>query len=250
MTKKDPNKNTPDLSIVVLCYKSGEQTKDFADKIIYHLNKNNILDYEIVLVANYHPDTDDMTPSVAEELTRQNDKIVKISEPKPKGGMMGWDMRSGLEVATGNYIAVIDGDGQMPVEDIIRVYKKIKTENLDLVKTFRIQRGDSYWRKTISAIYNVLFTILFPGLRSRDINSKPKIIRRDKFSLLTLTDNGWCVDAEIMIQARRLKFKIGEIPTTFMGLRGKRKSFVKLPAIFEFIKFLFIHRYKEWFEKI
>ena len=66
------------------------------------------------------------------ELAKSNPRIISVVEKKD--GMMGWDMRSGLAAATGKYISVIDGDGQMPVEDLARVYQKIKNENYDLVK--------------------------------------------------------------------------------------------------------------------
>jgi len=239
----------PDLSVVVLCYRSGGEAKDFTYKIISTLEANQIFDYEIVLVGNYHPGSDDATPEVIKNLSAQNRKIFYVAKPKPPGGMMGWDLRSGLNIARGRYILVIDGDGQMPEYDIIRVYQKIKSENLDLVKTYRLKRGDSSWRKIISWCYNVAFNLLFPGIGSSDINSKPKIIKREKYLQLNLSDNGWCIDAEIMLQAKKLNFKIGEIPTVFLGLQGKRRSFVKLRAIIEFIKFLTLYRFREWFKK-
>ena len=36
---------------------------------------------------------------------------------------MGWDMRSGLDAATGSTIVAIDGDAQNPVEDVLRMYR-------------------------------------------------------------------------------------------------------------------------------
>jgi glycosyltransferase involved in cell wall biosynthesis len=233
----------------VLCYRSEEEVKDFSSKIISILEAGNIFDYEIVLVGNYHPESHDITPDVVRRLSLTNENISYVAEPKPKGGMMGWDMKCGLNKAKGRYLLVIDGDGQMPADDIVSVYNKIKNEDLDLVKTYRIKRGDSYWRKIISLNFNLAFDVLFPGLGSHDINSKPKIIKQEKYALLDLQNNGWCIDAEIMIQARRLKFKIGEIPTVFLGLDGHRKSFVRLPAIWEFVKFLFAYRINEWFKK-
>jgi glycosyltransferase involved in cell wall biosynthesis len=158
---------------------------------------------------------------------------------------MGWDMKTGLALATGNYIAVIDGDDQMPVEDLIKVYEKIKKEKLDLVKTYRVKRGDDSWRKIISFFYNIFFKILFPGLNSRDINSKPKIFSMETYKKFDLISDDWFIDAEIMIKARRLKLKIGEIPTFFRGLRCRR-SFVKPSAILEFIKNLIIFRINEF----
>lgn len=243
----DPVNRNPDLSIVVLCYRSGQDAIKFVSRLIAVLDHNNISCYEIVLVGNYHLGVDDETPHVIKNLARENERIFYIAEPKPNGCMMGWDMRKGLRKAKGRYISIIDGDGQMPVEDLIKVYLKIKNEDFDLVKSYRIVRGDSWRRKSISFVYNMAFHILFPGFNSKDINSKPKIFKAEKYALLDLHDNGWCIDAEIMIQARALKFKIGEIPTKFLGLGGRRKSFVKLPAIFEFARFLILYRMKNWF---
>jgi len=238
-----PSEKKPDLSIVILCYKSGESIRNFIDKVILLLQKNNISEYELILVGNYLKDSGDITPKIVAEIASQNPKI-KFSA-KEKKGMMGWDMKTGLALATGNYIAVIDGDDQMPAEDLIKVYNKIKEEKLDLVKTYRVKRGDDLWRKLISFFYNLLFRILFPGLNSRDINSKPKIFSSQAYKKLNLVSNGWFIDAEIMIQARRLHLKIGEIPTFFRALRC-RKSFVKPSAVMEFIKNLMIFRIKEF----
>lgn len=233
----------PDLSIVILCYKAGESIRKFVDKIILMMRENYISEYELILVGNYMKNSDDVTPKIVAKIANQNPKIKFTA--KEKEGMMGWDMKSGLALATGNYIAVIDGDEQMPAEDLIKVYNKIRKEKIDLVKTYRIKRGDGLWRKVISYFYNVLFEILFPGLRSQDINSKPKIISKEAYKKLNLLSDDWFIDAEIMIQARRLHFKISETPTSFRGLRG-RKSFVKPVAIFEFIKNLVVFRIKEF----
>ncbi len=239
----------PDISLVILCYKAGESIRQFYQNAVKVFVENGIFDYELVLVGNYHDDSDDETPRVVSELAKQNQKVICVA--KIKEGMMGWDMKSGLSAARGKHIAVIDGDGQMPLEDIITVYNKIKSEKLDLVKTYRVERGDSRWRKIISGIYNLFFGLLFPGFYSTDVNSKPKIFTRSAYEKLDLVSNGWFIDAEIMIQARRLHLKIGEVPTHFLGLSGNRRSFVRFSAIAEFIKNLIIFRLKEfkyWFK--
>lgn len=233
----------PDLSIVILCYKAGKTIKPFVSKITKIMKESKIPNYELVLVGNYNKGSDDLTPEIVAELAAANPKIKSVA--KIKKGMMGWDMKSGLKKATGNYISVIDGDNQMPVEDLIKVYNKIKKEKSDLVKTYRIKRGDDSWRKTVSFFYNIFFKILFPGLKSQDINSKPKIFSMEAYKKLNLASNDWFIDAEIMIQARRLHFKINEVPTFFRGLQG-RKSFVRPAAILEFIKNLIIFRIKEF----
>jgi len=234
---------SPDLSVVVLCYQTGKNTETFVESIIKHFFSNNITNYELVLVGNYHPGKKDDTPEVLRLLAAKYAFVKFVA--KPKQGMMGWDMRSGLEIASGNFIAIIDGDGQMPIDDIARVYKEIKSSDCDLVKTFRTKRGDGAWRRIISIVYNAIFILLFPGVFYRDINSKPKIFSRSALNKLHLCSNDWFIDAEIMILARRHKLIIKEIPTNFFKL-ADRASYVKFSAIFEFIKNLIIFRIKEF----
>jgi len=241
---KNQSLSAPELSVVILCYCLKKEIFNFVNKIKADFKYNNINNYELILVANFLESGNDATPKYAEQIAQKNNNIKCVC--RVKKGMMGWDMKSGFEKASGKFIAVIDGDGQMPIKDLIRVYKKIKNKNFDLVKTYRLTRGDGIWRKIISTIYNLIFKLLFPGVKTKDINSKPKIFTRNFYNKLDLKSDDWFIDAEIMINARRLKAKIFEMPTEFLGLSGKRKSFVRLPAIFEFIKNLILFRVREF----
>jgi glycosyltransferase involved in cell wall biosynthesis len=231
---------TPELSVVVLCYRAESFIVDFVKQIESELQKE-FIDYELVLVANY--DTNgDTTPAWANQLALNNDRIKPITNPKK--GKMGWDMRSGLMKTTGNYIAIIDGDGQMPVTDLSIVYHIIKGGRYDLVKTYRAVRNDSWLRILMSRTYNIIFSILFlPVFPVRDINSKPKILSRDAYNKLNLISNDWFTDAEIMIQAFEKKLRICEVSTIFYK-NERRSSFVGLRAVIEFIYNLFYYRFK------
>jgi len=231
-----------ELSVVILCYRSGEKINEFVRKNIRLLNRF-VPDGEIVLVGNYKVGSGDITPDVVRRIADGNDKIKAVTLPKE--GMMGWDARSGLREATGRYICLIDGDEQMPYRDIVRVYRKIVEENLDLVTTYRAVRHDGTYRRITSFFYNLIFKILFPGIKSRDINSKPKIMSREVYQKMKLTSDDWFLDAEIMIQARRLRLKVGEVPAKFYRC-NYRNSFVETNTIFEFIANLIKARIKEF----
>jgi len=232
---------TPELSVVVLCYRSESFIVDFVKQIEREL-ENEQIDYELVLVANYDTN-DDTTPARVQQLAGENTRIKPITQPKE--GKMGWDMRSGLKETTGNYIAVIDGDGQMPVTDLSIVYHIIKSRRYDLVKTYRAARNDGWTRIFISKAYNYLFSLLFlPGFPVRDINSKPKIFSREAYNKLNLKSNDWFTDAEIMIQAFEQKLRICEVSTIFYK-NERRASFVEFKAIFEFLYNLIYYRIKK-----
>ncbi len=222
----------PELSVVVLCYRSGAAARYFAARISEALLDAGIDDYQLVLVGNYLAGGGDTTPDVVRELAAGDPHIVCSAVAKQ--GMMGWDLRSGLALATGEYLAVIDGDGQVLVEDLVRVYRLLREQGLDLAKTYRRNRGDGLKRKLLSLVFNGLFHVLFPGVPARDINAKPKIMTRSAYERMTLQSTDWFIDAEIMIQARSLGLRIGETETEFLGLTGRR-SFIKLAAVFEFL---------------
>jgi glycosyltransferase involved in cell wall biosynthesis len=153
-------------------------------------------------------------------------------------------MIQGINSCNGNYICVIDGDGQFPLESVAKVYKTIKTTRYDIVKTYRVKRHDGIYRYLLSSIYNLLFRILYPGLHSKDVNSKPKIFTKEAYSKLNLQSTDWFIDAEIMIKARKLNLKIEEIPIVFLA-NESRKSFVKFGAIAEFSWNLIRYKFKK-----
>lgn len=234
--------NRIELSIVILCYRSEDLIVDFYRKI-KDLAGKLTENHEIVLVANYLKGSSDRTKEIAERLAAGDDRIVALC--KVKEGMMGWDMRMGLEKARGDYICVIDGDGQFPPESIERCYREIKTGKYDLVKTYRTRRHDGVSRIVVSRIYNLIFSILFPSLKSKDVNSKPKIMTRSAYERMRLTSDDWFIDAEIMINVRRQKMRFFEFPIEFGRLEG-RTSFVRLPALLEFFRNLITYRLREF----
>lgn len=234
-----------EISVVILCYKAENQVYDFVNKTISLLESEN-LSWELILVGNYIEGSSDKTPEIVKKIAEEKEHVKAVTLPKE--GMMGWDARSGMNVAEGKFICLIDGDKQMPYQDIVRAYKKIKEEALDFVQTYRVIRYDGLIRKINSASYNFLFKILFPGTRLRDINSKPKVLTQEAYRRMLLTSNDWFIDAEMVIRAIALKLKVGEVPTNFYKC-SYRKSFVNFYTVFEFIKNLFIVRITGFFKR-
>jgi hypothetical protein len=62
---------------------------------------------------------------------------------------------------------------------------------------------------------------------------------------MQLTSDDWFIDAEIVIQARRLGLRVHEIPTTFKGLTN-RTSFISMGSVLEFLVNLVRYRLREF----
>lgn len=229
-----------EFSMAVLCYRGVGDIIPFVENL-HRIMSMFRFSWEIVLVANYWPGEDDKTPETAQKLAAALPNVSCIALPK-KGGM-GWDARTGLDACRGKYIGFIDGDGQFPVEAVFSCFAKISSDDFDLVKTYRVARGDGFYRALISTVYNRVFRFLFPDYRGHgDVNSKPKIMKRDAYLRMDLQSDDWFFDAEIVLNCLALNLRMYEIPINFHSL-DNRKSFVRFSAIIEFIRHLLKYRF-------
>ncbi len=149
----------PELSAIVLCYRAGESILSVVGPLHDQLRESGVT-FELVLVANYDPDREDPTPGIVEEFAAAHENVRTVEGPKE--GAMGWDMRSGLDAATGRYMVVIDGDAQNPVEDVLRMYREMRRTGTDVMKGRRTSRFDGTYRRFVSWVYNVLFVRALP----------------------------------------------------------------------------------------
>ena len=234
--------SSPELSVVLLGYRSGATLAALVQRTAAVLDEAAI-DWEAVLVANFWPGDGDETPVVARTLAALSPRLRVLAEPKAGG--MGWDARRGLAAAHGRCVAVFDGDGQVTPGDLVRAYRALVEANLDLIVARRVARGDGLLRAWQSRLFNAAFAGLFGGSRWRDVNAKPKVLTRAAWERMHLTSDGWFFDAELLLEARRLGLRGGELPTTFGALSG-RDSFVGPRAVLEFVVEMLRHRFAEW----
>jgi glycosyltransferase involved in cell wall biosynthesis len=222
----------PELSAIVLCYQAGETIHRVIDPLYEQLEGADVA-FEMVLVANQPRDRPDPTARVLEASAMHRDRVRVVSEPKQ--GAMGWDMRSGLAAAGGQYLIVIDGDAQNPVEDVLRMYRRMKESGVDVMKGRRIARFDGLYRRVISVGFNLAFVLLFGTRGLWDINGKPKGLTREAYEVLDLKSDDWFIDAEIVLSAKRRGLTVAELPVIFHR-NEERGSFVRPAALLEFLR--------------
>jgi glycosyltransferase involved in cell wall biosynthesis len=226
-----PELSVPELSVVVLCYGAEEDTPAVVEPL-RELLEQAAVDYELVLVANAWPGRGDRTPAVAAALAHDREQLRVVAREKLGG--MGWDMRSGLEAARGEFLVVIDGDGQVPVQYALDVYRTLTDTGADIVKGRRYERGDGGLRRLNSFCFNLLFRAVFGTRGLWDVNGRPKGFTRDAWEQLDLRTDDWFTDAEITLKAHRLGLSIVELPVVFLSLET-RPSFVGLGTAREFL---------------
>lgn len=230
----------PELSVIVLCYRANEAVHRVIDPLYEQLEASGI-EYELLLVANQWSDRPDPTGEVVEAFATDHDTVRTVIEDKQ--GAMGWDMRSGLAAAVGDYMVVIDGDAQNPVEDVLTMYRRMRATGVDVMKGRRIARFDGPYRRVISTVYNVSFALLFGTRGIWDVNGKPKGLTRAAYEVLELESDDWFIDAEIVLSARRRGLAVAELPVVFHR-NDERDSFVRPTAILEFLRNMARQRFR------
>jgi glycosyltransferase involved in cell wall biosynthesis len=222
----------PELSAIVLCYRAEGSIAGVIEPLYSQLEEADI-DFELVLVANYHDGHADRTPEIVRAFAAGRDTVIPVIHAKE--GAMGWDMRMGFDAASGDHLVVIDGDAQNPVEDVLRMYRRMTETGVDVMKGRRIARFDGPYRRAISEVYNLAFVVLFGTRGIWDVNGKPKALTRAAYEALDLSSDDWFIDAEIVLSARRLGLTVAELPVIFHR-NEERASFVRPAAILEFLR--------------
>ena len=108
-------------SFVIPCYGSEKTVGIVIDEIIDVVGKNPKYDYEIVAVNDKSPDN---VWNVLQEIAKSNDKIKLINLAKNMnrpGALM-----AGLSIVTGDYIILMDDDGQCPMENLWDLIKPLE----------------------------------------------------------------------------------------------------------------------------
>jgi len=235
------------LSLAIPFYNEEKNINKVVSGLINSFEKASI-DYKLILVNNGSYDN---SPRILENLANEKPDRITVVHVEVNQGY-GWGIISGLRLADSDYVGYMCGDGQTKPDDVVGVYRLIEQDKCNLAKAKRISRGDGLWRRTISFVFNRLFWIMF-RVPSQDINGTPKIFKRDWLENLYPTSKDWFIDAEVMIKARYLAMKIGEVPTEFLP-REKGKSHVALATSLEFIKNMLSYRFlggiKQWKQRI
>lgn len=221
------------LSIVVPAHNESDNLKRLIPELIQALAPLGSA-YEVLVVDNASTDETQNTLNALKNVYAQ----VRSVFEKEKG--FGRTLLRGLRDGRGEVLGYIHADNQMSPSEVLRIYEKLMSEGLDVCKAARVNRNDGPWRFMVSKVYNALFRLMFL-VTARDINGSPKLFTKRFFDAAKLQSLDWFIDPEILIKAKRLGAKVGDVEIrTFRRESGVSK--VRLATILEFFR----NMYRYW----
>jgi len=227
------------LSVFFPAYYDENNIGKVVTKAISVLEELNLKNYEVIIIEDGSPDR---TGEVADELAKKYSKVRVIHHEKNMG--YGATLKDGFLNAKMEYVFYSDGDNQFDLEELKKFVSILPYT--DIVSGFRIRKQYSNYRKFTSFIYNLILRILFK-IDDRDIDCAFKLFPTKLFRQITIESKDAFIDAEIMIKARLLGYKVTEIGVNHLPRVDGISTGARPSVIFRTI--LEIYRYWKKYKK-
>lgn len=217
----DGSQTSHSLSIIIPLYNEEENVEPLIAAIFNVLSASrNFL--ELVLVDD---GSRDRTAEFVRKIAAYEPRIRLIQHAGNRG--LGAAIRTGLAASAGDLILYTDAD--LPFDfNLIPYLLELATEK-SVVIGYRASRSEGARRWLLSAGYNLLCRLLL-GLRVRDVNFACKLLPGDPARCMKLRAEGSFIDAEILLECRRLGLGIIEFPLTYFP-RTRGQSTLSRPRV-------------------
>ncbi len=203
------------LSVIIPVYNERENIANFLTEVIEYC-KNFSFPYEIIVV------NDGSSDGTAEILSDFKDEHIKIIHHKHNIGN-GGAVKTGIRNARGDYVIMIDGDGQHYPEDIGRILEKLE-EGYHLVVGARDKKSQaSFFRALGNAVYNKLASYV-ADFEIKDLTSGLRgAKRRVILKFLYMFPNGFSYPSTSTLAFLKAGYSLTYIPIKTRKRKGKSK---------------------------
>jgi dolichyl-phosphate beta-glucosyltransferase len=207
----------PKLSVIIPAYNEEQRLPATLDRIAAYLETQPWL-YEIVVADD---GSSDGTCGVVEAAIARNPSIRLVRYTPNRG--KGYAVRYGMPRARGECLLMCDADLSTPIEEVEKLWKRLD-DGAEIAIGSRALRESNlavhqpFLREMIGRAFNLVVRLLaVPGIA--DTQCGFKLFRREAALALfpQLTLDGWCFDVETLYLARRLGYRIDEVPVTWVN---------------------------------
>lgn len=212
-----------DISIVIPAYNEEKRIRKTLNKVIAFFDEQH-LDYEIVVVSD---GSKDKTCEIVENYGSKRVKLVSVFQNHGKG----FGVNRGVANAKGEKILFIDADNSTPIQQFHDLDQH--TDEFDVVIGSRYLHDSKIelkqpWIRIIgSRVGNLLIqAMILPGFSDTQCGFKLFKKEAAKRIFQRQTIWRWGFDMEILYIAKKLGYKIKQVPVSwFNDERSKIQSF-------------------------
>lgn len=224
-----------EISVFFPAYNEEKNIKETVTKALVILPQ--ICDkFEVIVVDDGSTDN---TANIVKDIAAKNSHVRLISHGVNKG--YGAGLKTGFYSARFSWICFTDSDGQFDFADI-KKFLAYCNDN-DLVIGYRQKRAEGVIRKLNAKAWAMLIRLLF-GLKVRDLDCGFKLVKKEVIDKIPkLESEGAMISAELLVKAKKMGFKIVEVPVKHYPRRKGTPTGAQLKVIIkafvELFKFYF-----------
>jgi len=223
------------LSVIVPTYNESKNVRVLITLLVEHLEGT---DWEVLVVDDNSPDK---TYEVVNEISRTNHRVSCLRRLDDRG--LSSACIVGFNATNGEYMAVMDGDLQHPVQALLPMLQIIEESKSDIILGSRYKGGNisAEWplfRRFISKFATIMALVMLGKNKVSDPMSGYFILKRSTYLELEkfLSGTGFKILMDILISSKR-PLKIEEFPIDF-GTRLHGQSKLDVSVAWEFIMVL------------
>lgn len=193
------------VSFFCPAYNDAGNLPDLIPRVYDFLNECSQT-FEIIII---HDGGSDRTGEVADEMSHRFPNTRVIHHEKNKGYTA--TLKEGFEMAMYDYVMYTDGDNQYDIFDFKPYLHLLKDH--DVIAGYATKKAVSGFRKFQSWAHNTIISVLF-FTHYKDINCSMKIFKKSVLDKIHINSSpyGAFIDAELILKARALGFKIAQFP--------------------------------------
>jgi dolichyl-phosphate beta-glucosyltransferase len=212
--------NQPSFSLIIPVHNEAVRLPQTL-KLLSDFCSTDNRTYEIIVVENA---SSDATLQIAQDWLAQL-KIHKVLVLKEPG--KGKAIRAGMLAASGAQRVMLDADLSMSADQIPALLQALD-RGADIAIASReaagAQRvGEPLIRHLIGRVFNYLVRFLvLPGIQDTQCGFKAFTAQAAQEVFARQSLDGWCFDVEILAIARRLGYKVQEVPITWAYYPGSK----------------------------
>ena len=222
----------PYLSVVIPTHNEAKRLPLTLVDIDRHLSKSKHT-YEILVVDS---GSTDGTFDIASKFTKMisNLKVLEVSRSVGIGGAL----KKGILQATGKYKLFMEADNSTTIDHFEKMQSLLRdgckvVVGARYMKESKLKPSKNIIRSIVDGLGNLFIQILLmPGARDTQCGFKcfNADIADEVFKLQR--SKGWAFNIEILVLSKRLGYKMGEIPVSWVNNPGSRESFTGYLYIF------------------
>jgi glycosyltransferase involved in cell wall biosynthesis len=147
------------ISIVIPAYNEGKTIKQIVGKVL-KIKFEPLLKKEIIIVNDFSSDD---TTNIVKRLQIKNKNIKLINNTKNLGKSQS--VKKGILESVGDFIVIQDADSEYNPEDLVKMFRELSTDNLDVCYGNRFGRNNgmiypkNFYGNLLLSLISNLFTI-------------------------------------------------------------------------------------------